>query len=101
MWKIISWHRKQASQGRCPTGLTVCEQRRTSGRCDGWRPWNDSFQFGVKLRGMPAELDLQQLDFGLFRRLIIRDTSESVLKVQGVQEDWTWSKKEILKVQEQ
>lgn len=39
VWEIISWHRKQANQERCPTGLIVCEQRRTSRMCDSWRLW--------------------------------------------------------------
>ncbi|KAK4823184.1 hypothetical protein QYF61_027088 [Mycteria americana] len=39
--------------------------------------------------------------FGLFRRLVDRVPWEAVLKSKGVQEGWTFFKKEILKVQEQ
>ena len=40
-------------------------------------------------------------DFKLFRTLIGRIPSESVLKGKGVQEGWMLLKKEVLKVQEQ
>ncbi|KAK4824255.1 hypothetical protein QYF61_012521 [Mycteria americana] len=40
-------------------------------------------------------------DFGLFRRLVDRVPWEAVLKGKGVQEGWTFFKKEILKAQEQ
>ncbi|GAB0186634.1 hypothetical protein GRJ2_001128700 [Grus japonensis] len=48
-----------------------------------------------------ATLDFQRADFGLFRRLVDRVPWEAVLKGKGVQEGWTFFKKEILKVQEQ
>ena len=40
-------------------------------------------------------------DFGLIRRLVDRVPWEAVLKGKGVQEGWTFFKKEILKAQEQ
>ena len=40
-------------------------------------------------------------DYGLLRRLVDRVPWEAVLKVKGVQEGWTFFKKEILKAQEQ
>ncbi|KAK4818201.1 hypothetical protein QYF61_008585 [Mycteria americana] len=46
-----------------------------------------------------AALDFRRADFGLFRRLVIRVPWEAVLKGKGVQEGWTFFKKEILKVQ--
>ena len=46
-------------------------------------------------------LDLQRASFVLFRSLVDRVPWEAVLKGQGVQEGWTFFKKEILKVQEQ
>ena len=46
-------------------------------------------------------LDFQRADFGLFRGLVDRVPLEAVLKGKGVQEGWTFFKKEILKVQEQ
>ena len=48
-----------------------------------------------------AALDFWRADFGLFRRLVDRVPWEAVLKGKGVQEGWTFFKKEILKVQEQ
>ncbi|KAK4830740.1 hypothetical protein QYF61_013190 [Mycteria americana] len=47
-----------------------------------------------------ATLDFQRADFGLFRSLVDRVPWEAVLKGKGVQEDWTFFKKEILKAQE-
>jgi len=46
-------------------------------------------------------LDFRRANFGLFRSLVDRDCWEAVLKRKGVQEGWTFFKKEILKVQEQ
>ncbi len=40
-------------------------------------------------------------DFGLLRGLVDRVPWEAVLKGKGVQKDWSFFKKEILKVQEQ
>ncbi|KAK4807146.1 hypothetical protein QYF61_018487 [Mycteria americana] len=48
-----------------------------------------------------ATLDFQRADFGLFRSLVDRVPWEAVLKGKGVQESWTFFKKEILKAQEQ
>ncbi|KAK4827572.1 hypothetical protein QYF61_019196 [Mycteria americana] len=48
-----------------------------------------------------AILDFQRADFGLFRRPVDRVPWEAVVKGKGVQEGWTFFKKEILKVQEQ
>jgi len=48
-----------------------------------------------------ATLDFQRADFGLFRRLIDRVPWEAVLRGKGVQEGWTFFKKEIFMVQEQ
>ena len=48
-----------------------------------------------------ATLDFQRADFGLFRGLVDRVPWEAVLKGKGVQEGWTFFKKEILKAQEQ
>ncbi|KAK4827898.1 LOW QUALITY PROTEIN: hypothetical protein QYF61_022321 [Mycteria americana] len=48
-----------------------------------------------------AALDFQRADFGLFRRPVDRVPWEAVLKGKGVQEGWTFFKKEILKTQEQ
>ena len=48
-----------------------------------------------------ATLGFQRAGFGLFRSLIDRVPWEAVLKGKGVQEGWTFFKKEILKVQEQ
>ncbi len=46
-------------------------------------------------------MDFRRADFGLFRTLVERVPWETVLKGKGVQEGWTFFKKEILKVQEQ
>ncbi|KAK4823437.1 hypothetical protein QYF61_002123 [Mycteria americana] len=46
-------------------------------------------------------MDFQRADFGLFRTLVERVPWETVLKGKGVQEGWTFFKKEVLKVQEQ
>ena len=48
-----------------------------------------------------ATLDFQRAEFGLFRSLVDRVPWEAVLKGKGVQEGWTFFKKEILKAQEQ
>jgi len=48
-----------------------------------------------------ATLDFQRADFGLFRGLVDRVPWERVLKGRGFQEDWTFFKKETLKLQEQ
>ena len=48
-----------------------------------------------------ATLDFWRADFGLLRRLVDRVSWEAVLKGKGVQEGWTFFKKEILKEQEQ
>ncbi|PKU26822.1 adaptin ear-binding coat-associated protein 1 [Limosa lapponica baueri] len=48
-----------------------------------------------------ATLDFQREDFGLFRSLVERMPWEAVLKGKGIQEGWTFFKKEVLKVQEQ
>ncbi|KAK4811142.1 LOW QUALITY PROTEIN: hypothetical protein QYF61_019773 [Mycteria americana] len=48
-----------------------------------------------------ATLDFRRADFGLFRSLVERVPWEAVLKGKGVQEGWTFFKKEILKAQEQ
>ena len=42
-------------------------------------------------------LDFQRADFGLFRSLVDRVPWEAVLKSKGVQEGWTFFKKENLK----
>ncbi|KAK4825507.1 hypothetical protein QYF61_000020 [Mycteria americana] len=44
-----------------------------------------------------ATLDFWRADFGLFRGLVDRVPWEAVLKGKGVQEGWTFFKKEILK----
>ncbi|KAK4811177.1 hypothetical protein QYF61_019808 [Mycteria americana] len=46
-------------------------------------------------------LDFQRADFDLFRSLVDRVPWEAVLKGKGVQQGWTFFKKEILKAQEQ
>ncbi|KAK4810837.1 LOW QUALITY PROTEIN: hypothetical protein QYF61_008809 [Mycteria americana] len=43
----------------------------------------------------------RRADFGLFRRLVDRVHWEAALKGKGVQEGWTFFKKEVLKAQEQ
>ncbi|GAB0210066.1 hypothetical protein GRJ2_003472400 [Grus japonensis] len=48
-----------------------------------------------------ATLDFRRADFDLFRSLVDRVPWEAVLKGKGVQEGWTFFKKEVLKVQEQ
>ncbi|KAK4825741.1 hypothetical protein QYF61_002180 [Mycteria americana] len=48
-----------------------------------------------------ATLDFRRADFGLFRSLVDRVPWEAALKGKGLQEGWTFFKKEILKVQEQ
>ena len=48
-----------------------------------------------------AALDMRRADFGLFGSLVDRVPWEAILKGIGVQEGWTFFKKEILKVQEQ
>ncbi|KAK4818289.1 hypothetical protein QYF61_010431 [Mycteria americana] len=48
-----------------------------------------------------ATLDFCRADFGLFRSLLDRVPWGAVLKGKGVQEGWTFFKKEILKVHEQ
>lgn len=45
-----------------------------------------------------ATLDFQRADCGLFRSIFGRVHWEAVLKDKGVQEGWTFSKKEILNV---
>ncbi|KAK4810061.1 hypothetical protein QYF61_007225 [Mycteria americana] len=46
-------------------------------------------------------MDFWRADFGLFRTLVERVLWETVLKGKGVQEGWTFFKKEALKAQEQ
>ncbi|KAK4828567.1 hypothetical protein QYF61_027657 [Mycteria americana] len=46
-------------------------------------------------------MDFQRADFDLFRTLVERVPWETVLKGKGVQEQWAFFKKEVLKVQEQ
>ncbi len=46
-------------------------------------------------------MDFRRADFGLFRTLVERVPWETVLRGKGVQEGWTFFKKEVLKVQEQ
>ncbi|KAK4825063.1 hypothetical protein QYF61_023067 [Mycteria americana] len=48
-----------------------------------------------------ATLGFRRADFGLFRSLVGRVPWEAVLSGKGVQEGWTFFKKEILKAQEQ
>ena len=48
-----------------------------------------------------STLDFWRTDFGLFRSLVDRVPWEAVPKGKGVQEGWTFFKKEISKVQEQ
>ncbi|KAK4823310.1 hypothetical protein QYF61_000523 [Mycteria americana] len=48
-----------------------------------------------------ASLDFRRADFGLFRRLVERVPWEAALMGKGVQEGWTFFKKEALKAQEQ
>ena len=48
-----------------------------------------------------AILNLQRVDFDLFRTLVAGVPWESLLKGKGVQEAWTLLKMEILKAQEQ
>ncbi|XP_027758991.1 chromodomain-helicase-DNA-binding protein 1-like [Empidonax traillii] len=48
-----------------------------------------------------STLDFRRADFSLFRMLIGRVLWETALKNKGIQEGWTYFKKEILKVQEQ
>ncbi|KAK4823930.1 hypothetical protein QYF61_008316 [Mycteria americana] len=48
-----------------------------------------------------ASLDFRRADFGLFRSLVDKVPWEAVLKGKGVQEGWTFFRKEILKVQQQ
>ncbi|GAB0207710.1 hypothetical protein GRJ2_003236700 [Grus japonensis] len=48
-----------------------------------------------------ATLDFWRADFGLFRKWVDRVPLEEVLKGKGVQEGWTFFKKEVLKAQEQ
>lgn len=65
----------------------VFMNRRTDGRCNGWRlSWaqlspNDGFD-SWRRRGFSrtAALDFQQADFGLFRSLVDRVLWEAVLK---------------------
>ncbi|PKU32032.1 rna-directed dna polymerase from mobile element jockey-like [Limosa lapponica baueri] len=45
-----------------------------------------------------ATLDFRRADFGLFRSLVDRVPWEAVLKGKGVQEGWTFFKKEVLKM---
>lgn len=47
-----------------------------------------------------ATLDLGRADFGLLRRLAGRVPWNAVLNGRGVQEAWTFLRKEILKMQE-
>ena len=47
-----------------------------------------------------ATLGFWRADSGLFRSLIHKVPWEAVLKGKGVQEGWTFFKKEILKVQD-
>ena len=47
-----------------------------------------------------ATLDFWRADFGLFRTLADRVPWEAVLKGRGVQEGWTFLKKEIVKLWE-
>ncbi|KAF1501108.1 hypothetical protein FQV17_0014956, partial [Megadyptes antipodes antipodes] len=48
-----------------------------------------------------ATMNFRRADFGLFRTLVERVPWETVLKGKGVQEGWTFFKKEVLKAQEQ
>ena len=46
-------------------------------------------------------MDFRRADFGLFRMLLERLPWKRVLKGKGVQEGWTFFKKEFLRAQEQ
>lgn len=46
-------------------------------------------------------MDFWRADFGLFRRLINIVSWEAVLTGKGVQEGWSFFKREILKAEEQ
>lgn len=48
-----------------------------------------------------STLDFWRADFSLFKRLVWRVSWETALKNKGVQEGWTYFKKEVLKAQEQ
>lgn len=59
--------------------------------------------FGETRRGInkTSTLDFWRVDFGLFKRLIWRVPWETAFENKGVQEGWTYFKKEVLKAQEQ
>ncbi|KAJ7421788.1 hypothetical protein WISP_41181 [Willisornis vidua] len=48
-----------------------------------------------------TSLNFQRADFGLFRSLVQRIHWETTIKNKGVQERWTYFKKEVLSAQEQ
>ena len=58
---------------------------------------------GETKRGVskPATSDFQRANFDLFKRLINKIPWEAALKDMGVQEGWTYFKREVLKAQEQ
>ncbi|KAK4816232.1 hypothetical protein QYF61_013640 [Mycteria americana] len=62
----------------------------------------ESLILGEAARGVSrtATLDFWRADFSLFRRLVDRVPWEAALKGKGVQEGWTFFKKEVLKAQE-
>ncbi|KAM9628635.1 uncharacterized protein ACIBXB_017819 [Morphnus guianensis] len=74
------------------------------GRCLGHRD-HEIREFSILGEGVgvsrTATLDFCRTDFGLFRRLFVRVPWEAVLKGKGVQEGWTFFRKEVFKVQEQ
>lgn len=47
-----------------------------------------------------ATLDFRRADFGQFRRLVGKVPRKAVMKGRGVQEAWTFLRKEILKMLE-
>lgn len=121
-WKYNTVERKQVpgvcgrelpdTAGEWPsqgiTGPAVWEQRRTGGLWGGWRTWHNNhkmIEFSV-LEGVRCESTellpwIWRTDFGLFRSLVNKVPWETVLKGRGVQEGWTFSRKEVLKAQEQ
>ena len=54
-----------------------------------------------KVLSKTTTMDFRRANFGLFRTLVERVPWETVLKGKGVQEGWTFFKKEILMAQDQ
>lgn len=94
-----------ASKGKRPTGTAVCGQRGTGGWCDGqrqsWAQPSENHIHSWRRKGISKTLPW----YPWGRHCPLKEPGgvpgEKVLRGKGVQEDWTFFKKELFKAQEQ